>query len=153
MALTEEQRERLAELRGKDIDLETEAQDARDARELEARELRLTLEGRGLKADVDFKIINNPLTGVFAVRKPDARGIRNWEQGTEKQKTNLEWMVGMLRHYIVEPDEKAMPEKGTLGPRGIEWARLCAQRPGLCWACASAFVELMGVDVEAVQRK
>jgi hypothetical protein len=87
------------------------------------------------------------------VRKPDSRAIRNWEQADEKKKTNLEWMVGLLRHYIIEPDPKRVPEGSTLSPRGIEWAQACAPRPGLCWATSNAFVELMGVDIEAFQKK
>lgn len=146
MALDERQRDRLAELRASDAEREAKAQDDADARELEARELVLELEARGMKRDADFKVVSNPLGGVFALRKPDTRAIRNWESASEKQKLSLEWQIGILRHYIVEPDEKA-PGKG------IVWAQTCAKLPGLCWQTSTAFVELMGVDVEAFQKK
>jgi hypothetical protein len=144
--LDDTKRDRLAELRARDAERESKAQEDADVRELEARELQIALEEKGLKVNADFKVIVNPLGGVFALRKPDTRAIRNWENASEKQKLSLEWQIGLLRHYIVEPDEKA-PAKALL------WAQTCAQRPGLCWQTSTAFVELMGVDVEAHQKK
>lgn len=146
MALTEQQRERLAELRAADAERETKEQEAADERELEARELAVLLEGKGLKGGVDFKVIANSLGGVFAVKKPDTRAIRNWENAGEKQKLSLEWQIGLIRHYIIEPDDKA-------AGKALLWAQTCAQRPGLCWQTSNAFVELMGVDIESVQKK
>jgi hypothetical protein len=146
MALSEQQRERLYELRAKDTENQAKAQEDAEEREFMARELVVSLEARGLKRDSDFKVVDNALGGLFAVRRPDTRAIRNWESSTDKQKQNLEWMIGLLRHYIIEPDEKA-PAKALL------WAQTCAQRPGLCWQTSSAFVELMGVDLEAAQKK
>lgn len=150
MAITDQQRERLAELRAADVDREAKKQEEADLLELEARELATTLEARGEVGGVDFKIIASTLGGVFAVRKPDGRAIRNWEQASEKQKLSLEWQIGLLRHYIVEVDEKA---PGGAGARGIVWAQKCAGRPGLCWATSAAFVELMGVELDSSQRK
>lgn len=150
MALDDKQRERLAELREAEASRQQRAQEDAEARELEALELRAALEKHGLKEGVDFKIVANALGGVYALRKPDARGIRNWENATDKQRANLEWTIGMLRHYVVEPES---PETQALGNRGIVWAQMCAQRPGLCWQTAVAFVELMGVDLEGVQKK
>lgn len=147
MTLTDEQRARLAALREGDAERALEAAEAADARELEVRELRALLEGRGLKDGVDFKVVDNKLGGTYAVKKPDSRAIRNWEQADDKKKQSLEWLIGLLRHYIVEPDEK------TPGARATVWSQTCAQRAGLCWDTANAFVELMGVDVESHQRK
>ena len=146
MALDETQRDRLAELRALNAERAARQSDQADERELEAEELAVTLEARGMKRDSDFKLIDNALGGVYALRRPDTRAIRNWENASEKQKLSLEWQIGILRHYILEPDEKA-PGKALL------WAQTCAQRPGLCWQTSTAFVELMGVDVESHQKK
>ena len=59
MTLTDEQRARLAALREGDAERALEAAEAADARELEVRELRALLEGRGLKDGVDFKIVDH----------------------------------------------------------------------------------------------
>jgi hypothetical protein len=147
MALDEQQRDRLAELRQASAVRATEARDESDARELEGEELAMALQAKGLKRDVDFAIINNPLGGVYALRKPDTRAIRNWESASDKQKLQLEWQIGILRHYIVDPDEKQE------GARGLVWAQNSALRPGLCWETSTAFVRLMGVDVEGLQKK
>ena len=122
------------------------AQAEADERELEAEELAATLEAKGQKRGADFVVVSNRLGGVFALRRPDTRAIRNGENASDKNKLSLEWNIGLLRHYIVEPDEKA-PGKALL------WAQTSAQRPGLCWQTASAFVELMGVDVDSYNRK
>lgn len=145
MALDEARRSRLAELRATDVDRETRETEAAEERELEARELAATLEQQGQKRDVDFKVVVNAIGGVYAIRKPDGKAIRNWEQASEKSKLSLEWMIGILKHYIIEPDERA-PGKS------LQWAQTCAQRPGLCWATSTAFVELMGVDVNAQKK-
>lgn len=147
MALDEKQRERLAELRMASTNREAAEQDEADARELEGEELAATLEAKGLKRKVDFAIVVNRLGGVYALRKPDARAIRNWESASEKQKISLEWAIGLVRHYIIDADGQAA------GSRGIAWAQMCAQRSGLCWQTTTAFVELMGVDIEAIQKK
>ena len=146
MALTDQQRERLYELRAKDAELATAAQEEADSREYAVRELVLSLEAKGAKRDADFKIIDNTLGGLYALKKPDTRAIRNWENASEKQKLSLEWQIGLLRHYIIEPDEKA-------AGKSLLWAQTCAQRPGLCWQTSAAFVELMGVDLESNQKK
>lgn len=161
MALTEQQRERLAALREKDAERDTASQDAADARELEGRELVLACEAKGWKEGHDFKIVSNPIAGVFAVRKPDARGIRTWENATEKQRLTLEWVISFLRHYIVGLDEQPMPQAGQKpedgrpleGAKGLVWAQASAQRPGLCWQTSRTFLELMGVDFEALEKK
>jgi len=146
MGLDEGRQSRLAELRALDAEREAKAQEAAEERELEARELAFSLEQKGLKEGHDFKVLVSAIGGVFAIRKPDGKAIRNWELASEKQKLSLEWQIGLLRNYIVEPDEKS-PTKG------IQWAQLSAQRPGLCWKASTAFVELMGVDVEERQKK
>lgn len=135
------QREKLAEFRQKASERDTAEQEASDLRELESHELVATLETKGLKHGSDFEIINNRLGGVYAIRKPDGRAIRNWEQASEKNKLSLEWQIGLLRHYI-EPQDKA-----------VLWAQTCAQRPGLCWQTADRFVEMMSVDREGLARK
>ena len=146
MALTQEQKDRLAQLREEEVSRAQDARDEADLRELEARELTATLEARGLKRDAGFKVIVNARGGVFAVKKPDTRAIRNWENAADKDRLNLEWMIGLLRHYIVEPDEKA-------AGKALLWAQTCAHLPGLCWQTSAAFIELMGVDLEAAQKK
>lgn len=146
MALDDTQKERLAALRHARMEREAKERDEADARELEAEELAALLEGRGLKRDADFKIVANRLGGVFALRRPDMRAIRSWENAKEKDRLSLEWNVGLLRHYIVEPDDKAPT-------RALLWAQTCAQRPGLCWETSTAFVELMGVDLDDKQKK
>jgi hypothetical protein len=117
-----------------------EERDKADALELEAFELEAKLEAKLGKSGEEFAIVNNRF-GVFAVRKPDTRAIRNWERATDKEKLSIEWMLGLLRHYI-EPTEKAIP-----------WAQLGAQRPGLVWQTGEAFVELMGIDRSKLEKK
>ena len=148
--MDDKQRERLAELRAQDIEREAKKQEEADLRELEARELVLNLEDKGLKRDIDFKIVSNPIGGVYALRKPDTRAIRNWEQASDKQKLSLEWQIGLIKHYIVDPDEK---DPTAQDKRGIAWAQMCGARPGLCWQTVNAFGELMGMDIEGTQRK
>ena len=151
------QRERLEELRKKDIEREQLAQEDADARELEARELQANLEARPsmggvagatMKDGTDF-IINNRLGGVYALRRPDGRGIRAWEQASDKQKLSPEWQIGLLRNYIVDPN----PNNPQKGMRGIEWAQQCAQWPALLWMTTNAWIELMGVDRELLAKK
>lgn len=146
MALTQEARDRLAELREQDVERSALAKESAEERELEARELGATLEARGLKRDLDFKVIDHAMCGVYAIRKPDGRAIRNWDNASDKEKLTLEWLIGIMRHYIIEPDEKA-PAKA------LQWAQMCGQRPGLCWTTSTAFIQLMGVDTEAHQKK
>lgn len=166
MALDDKQRERLAELRAAETDRQARAQEESEALELEALELRAALESVGLKEGSDFKIVVNALGGVYAVRKPDTRAIRNWENATQKQQLNLEWVISLLRHYILMPGEVAIPKAAhgqsapemapgvrPEGSRGIEWSQMCAQRPGLCWQTLRAFLELMGVDIEGAEKK
>ena len=111
-----------------------------EVRDLEAAELTAALVAKGQKSGHDFIVVKNRF-GVFAVRQPDTKAIRVWEKADDKTKLSLEWQIGVLRHYI-EPAEKA-----------LLWAQTSATRPGLCWATSNAFVELMGVDVDAVQKK
>ena len=140
MALDDKQKERLAELQKQRAESEQAETDRALERELAAEELAVKLAPALGKRGEDFAIISNRY-GVFGLRKPDAQAIRNWERAEEKQKLSLEWQIGILRHYI-EPKDTALP-----------WAQTCAQRPGVCWQTAEAFVELMGVDRETVARK
>lgn len=144
--MDDKQKERLAELRQREAERGQADQDADDARELEALELGTAIEAKGLRRGVDFAIVSNRLGGVFALSRPTGKSIRAWELATEKQRLNLEWMIGFLRPMIVEPD-------GATEKRAIVWAQMCGQRPGLCWQTANAFVELMGVDREERDRK
>lgn len=144
--MDEKQRERLAELRLKEAERGQAEKEAGDARELEAFELAETLESKGARRGYDFQLVSNPLCGVFAIRKPGGKEIRQWEMAKEKDKTNLEWLIGFLRPLIVEPDE-------TKKERGIRWAQMCGERPGLCWQTGEKFVELMGAVREDHDRK
>jgi hypothetical protein len=133
--------DRLAELRQKRGEAEAAEAQAADDRELAAEELAIVLEQKlGGKRGEAFQVINHRF-GVFALRKPDTRAIRNWEQANEKQRMNLEWMIGLMRHYI-EPSDKS-----------LTWAQVCADRPGLCWHTGNIFVELMGADQAAIAKK
>jgi hypothetical protein len=144
--MDDQQRQRLAAHRQAEAEREASAQEEADLRELEAHDLAASLEGKHGKRGVDFEVINNALGGVYAIRKPDTRANRNWEQASEKSRLSLEWMIGLLRHYIIEPDEKA-PGKAN------QWMQACGARPGLCWQTAEKFVEMMGIDREAAQKK
>lgn len=114
---------------------------AQELRQLEVFELEQKLEGelKG-KRGVDFEIIDNRF-GLFALRRPDTRAIRNWEQASDEKKQSLEWQTGVLRHYIYPSDQQ------------IPWAQLATERPGLCWQTANAFVDLMGVDRSNLEKK
>lgn len=134
--------DRLEELRKAKAQRADKEKEAEEARELEALELEEKLRGElGGERGVAFEIINNRF-GVFGLKRPDTRAIRNWEQATEKQKVSVEWQVGLLRHYIV-PQE-----------RGLVWAQTVGDnRPGLLWQTADAFVDLMGIDRAALEKK
>lgn len=147
--MDDKQRERLEELRKADAERETREQEESDLRELEARELQASLEAKSLKKGTDFEIVSNRLGGVFALRKPDTRAIRNWEQADEKKKLSSEWQIGLIRNYVVDPDDKD-PQKGR---RGLEWAASCAKWPGLLWQTTDAWVELMSVDRDGIAKK
>lgn len=134
-------RARLAELRAAETERLAAEAEADEERELEERELAATLAATLGKRGVDFEIVSNKLGGVYGVRKPDTKAIRNWEQADEKKKTSLEWQIGLLRHYV-EPEDKR-----------LTWARTCAERPGLAWQTADAFVTLMGVDRDGLAKK
>lgn len=164
--MDERQKERLAELRQREAERGQAAQEADDARELEALELSASLESKGATRGADFLLVSNRLCGVFAIRKPGGKEIRTWEMAKEKDRLNLEWMISFLRPMIVDPSEVEIPkvqagqtpphmapDARVHGRRAIEWAQQCGQRPGLCWQTANAFVELMGVDREAHDRK
>jgi hypothetical protein len=140
MALDEKQKERLAHLEREADERATEDASEAEVRKLDAAELTASLVAKGMKPRHDFIVVNNRF-GVFAVRQPDTKAIRVWEKADDKTKLQLEWQIGVLKHYI-EPVDKA-----------LLWAQTCATRPGLCWATSNAFVELMGVDVDAVQKK
>lgn len=144
--MDEKQKERLAELRQREAERVQAEQEADDARELEAYELTAALEAKGLTKGADFAIVSNRLGGVFAVRKPGGREIRIWDTAKEKDRLNLEWMIGFLRPLIVEPE-------GSETKRSIAWAQMCAQRPALCWQTANAFAELLGAHREDLDRK
>lgn len=132
--------ERLVALRQKQAERDQAEKEAGDARELEALELVEVLEAKIGARDVEFAIVNNRF-GVFAVRKPDTRAIKNWERASEKEKLSVEWQLGLIRHYI-EPAEKA-----------IVWLKLGAERPGLVWQTSEAFVDLMGIDRSKLEKK
>lgn len=133
--------DRLEEVRKRRAEREKAEQAAADARDLEAHELELLLEDelKGVRSEA-FEIVNNRF-GVFAIRKPDSQAIRNWERASEDKKASLEWQIGILRHYVC-PAEKQIP-----------WAQLAAERPGLCWQTAEAFVDLMGIDRSRLEKK
>jgi hypothetical protein len=150
MPLDDKQRERLEELRKSASQRQADEQDAADARELEAEELAAKLEAQGLVRGADFEVINNRLGGVYAVRRPDSRALRNWEAADEKKKGNSEWQIGLIRHYIVDPEGTDPKAQGS---RGIVWAQTCAQRPGLLWQTTNAFIDLMSVDRDVATRK
>ena len=84
MALDDKAKERLAELRAAQYDREQAKAEKAEELELEALELAAKLETSIGKRGEDFAIIQNAF-GVFAIRKPDAQAIRNWERAGEKQ--------------------------------------------------------------------
>jgi hypothetical protein len=141
MALTEEQKSQLEKFREARAAKDQAEQDATELREFERESLVAELEKTLGKENVDFKIIDNPF-GLFAIRKPDLKAIRNWEQAPEAKRTNLEWAISLLRHYIA-PESKS-----------IEWCQIGGNgRPMLIWHTANAFVELMGLDKTAAGKK
>jgi hypothetical protein len=150
MALTDQQRARLEELRAKDADRDAAAQEAAEVREFEGRELSATLEGAGLVRGVDFEIVTNRICGVYAIRKPDRQAMRNFDAADEKKKESTEWMIGLARHYVMDPAE---PSATSLSKKGIEWAQKAAERPGLAWQTMRAFVSLMANEQGDLQRK
>lgn len=140
--MDEVKKERLRVLREAQVDLEKAEKEATDERELEALELqaKIVAETKGVRGR-DFAIVNN-VFGVFAVRKPDAQAIGNWDRARDEDRLSLEWQIALLRNYI-------FPDKA----RGIEWAQIASDRPGLVWETANAFLELMGVSKSAVSKK
>jgi hypothetical protein len=136
--LDEAKKERLAEVRKLAAEREQAARDAADLLELEAEELHLKQSGtRG----VDFEIIKNRF-GCFAVKKPDDRAIAAWDRQTPEKKLETDWIITWLRHYIL-PD----------AAEGVRWAQIAAQRPGLAWETANAFLALMGVSRDEAAKK
>jgi hypothetical protein len=137
----ETKKERLEALRTARAARDKAAADAADERELAAEELHAALAGPDMVRGVDFEIVTNPF-GVYAIRKPDNQAILNWDNATKGKKLSLDWQIGILRNYI-------LPDKA----KGIEWAQVAAQRPGLAWDTSNAFMRLMGVVVEETEKK
>ncbi len=136
-----ERADRLAAHRQKQTERAGAETEAAEMRELEAFDLAESLEAKlGGARDVAFGIVNNRF-GVFAVRKPDTRGVRTRQNASEKQRLSLEWEIAFLRHYI-EPPEKA-----------VLWMQTGAERPGLVWQTGEVFIALMGVDTSAREKK
>src|SRR5580658_6785677 len=82
-----------------------------EAREL--AELRLVEElslGGSRKRGVDFEVVNTQF-GVFGVRVPDPRGIKQWDvatgSATDEDPVDPNRLAGILKHYIVpEKDQE-----------------------------------------------
>ena len=94
--MTPEQVARLEAHRKTKIAAEEAAQERADLHELAMADLEEELSKSGLKKGFDFELVETT-HGAFAVRKPDARGIKAWEDSTDKQKGQLEWMIAFLQ--------------------------------------------------------
>jgi hypothetical protein len=139
MALPDDTRAKLEKHREAKLEADKVAADAADLKELEVYELKEKLASLG-KENEDWRIINNPF-GLFAVKKPDARAIKTFENAKDKDKISLEWNIAYLRHYIV-PDDRV-----------TVWMQTCGTRAGLAWQTMNEFLKLMGVESADNEKK
>lgn len=139
--MDEQQKARLEELRLDRVRRDKEARDAAELRELEREELERQLEQQtGGKRGDAFELVDSKV-GLFAVIAPDDAGVMNWDKAKPEQRQDLDWMIQFLRKYIV-PKERA-----------LEWAQKAAMKSALCWDTSTAFVSLLGANVDALTKK
>lgn len=126
--------EELAQLRKEAALREEERQADEDARELEELRLDAKLSAEMGKRGIDYEIVNTPF-GVWGVRKPDAKGLQQWDRAVDAKEVSNERLAGILRHYIV-PEDKA-----------LDFHRVATDRPGIARGQGSvgmAFLALSG---------
>jgi hypothetical protein len=130
--LTPEEQEQLAAL--KKARATREAEEQAEAERLEFEELRLDeeLAGKLGKRGKDYEILSTEF-GVFALKRPDTKGLEAWRRATKDPDAITEDKLAMvLRHYIV-PAERAN-----------DFHLATTERPEIATRMAHVFRALMG---------